>query len=165
MIDSFLPSSQTAVKPVCDLMWVSGCVDGRGRVVCPRMRLSELSKDAAQSPAAEDGSRESVPFFNSRVHSFLSFSALTLWICKWSKIPPTLPFFPFLFFFFSPHSSQQLQGSGGRRMVAAVCTYGFSVISLCKAGAVCIYHKPPPGKMFGSIHVWKFCAWDHECRG
>lgn len=67
----------------------------------------------------------------------------------------------FLLFFFSSHSSQQLQGSGGSADGGS-CLH--VRVSLCESGTVCIYHKPPPGKMFSSIHVRKYSAWDRECR-
>lgn len=60
-------------------------------------------------------------------------------------------FFLFKFFFHTVHGSCKVVGAG--RMAAAVCMYGTSVVFLCESGAVCIYHRRPPGKTFSSIYV------------
>lgn len=71
--------------------------------------------------------------------------------------------FSFFFnFFHTAHGSCRVVGA--RRMAAAVCMYGTSVVFLCDSGAVCIYHELPPGKTFSSIHVVEmFPGWYHQC--
>lgn len=61
---------------------------------------------------------------------------------------------PFLSLLIFSHSPWQLQGGGGRADAAAACMYVWSsVVFLCESGAVCIYHRLPPGKTFSSIDV------------
>lgn len=92
------------------------------------------------------------------------FPFLCLWmcgICKWSNFCfLSLSFF--FNFFHTAHGSCRVVGA--RRMAAAVCMYGTSVVFLCESGAVCIYHELPPGKTFSSIHVVEmFPGWYHQC--
>lgn len=116
----------------------------------------------AQSPKAEDGSQESIPFFS----SVSTASSLPPFLClnfvesaSGPRFPPPLLSF---FFFHTAHGSCRVVGAGGWRQLFGCM--GSLVPSLCESGAVCIYHKPPPGKMFSSTRVCMFPAWDHECR-
>lgn len=76
---------------------------------------------------------ESVPLRGSRFHSFFPPSASE---CAESASGPSfffpIPFLSFFKFFHTAHGSCKVVGA--RRMAAAVCMYGTSVVFLCESG-------------------------------